>query len=102
MSVGSEMTDNPRRSLLNSRSKRTKRADAEHTFHVKVVRVHVLVLFQICLHSLRTPAVVCVACICTSVLVHADVSVLPQTTILAATFNGGVVIGSDSRASIGG
>lgn len=43
MSVGSEMTDNPRRSLLNSGSKRTKRADAEHTFHVKVVRVHVLV-----------------------------------------------------------
>lgn len=26
----------------------------------------------------------------------------PQTTILAATFNGGVVIGSDSRASMGG
>lgn len=26
----------------------------------------------------------------------------PQTTILAATFDGGVVIGSDSRASIGG
>lgn len=95
MCVGSEMIDKPPPSLLTSRSKPTQRADAGHA---RCLHVHLLVIFQICL-SLRTPEVLCVACICVSVLL---LSVLPQTTILAATFSGGVVIGSDSRASMGG
>lgn len=55
--------------------------------------------------KLALNSVLCLSCFgfyIYSVLKTISPSLLPQTTILAAIFDGGVVIGSDSRASMGG